>query len=416
MPNRILVVLALLGAGCAAALAAETPALNPEHPDRYTVQKGDTLWDIAGRFLQEPWQWPGLWRANPQIENPDLIYPGDVLTLKYVEGAPVVQLTRGGRPTVKLSPQVRELPLDREAVPTIPVDAIKQFLSRPRVVTEEEIESAPYVVSLGKEHLIGGAGSQIYVRGLDASGATHFTVYRRGREYRDPGAEGDELLGFEAVHIADAVLEKPGDPATLLLTSSKREVLSGDRLFASRDDEVQRNFMPRAPATEVHGSIISVVDGVTQIGQHQIVVLNRGRSDGLEPGHVLAVLQSGELVRDRFGGEQEQPFPDRSRDYPPAPRSTSAADNLGAAVVQSAQVVGATAKDFYDDTLGRGIRQGLEGTRGDEVVDPDAPNAVRLPSRPAGIVMVFRSFDRVSYALVMKATRAIHIEDIVTNP
>ncbi len=324
-----------------AAHAAQEVALNPDHPDRYVVKRGDTLWDIAARFLRDPWLWPEIWHVNPQIENPHLIYPGDVISLVYVDGKPRLVLERGRR-TVKLSPQVRELPLD-EAIPTIPLDAIRPFLSRPRVLGEGEFEAAPYVVASADEHLIAASGMRVYARGVLGDAGARYAVLRRGQVYRDP--DTGEVLGLEAIHVADAQVQRPGDPAVLVLQRSTRETLPGDRLFPVGEDRYTDNFLPRAPGRRVEGRIIAVFDGVSRIGQYQVVVLNRGARDGMEPGHVLAVHRAGETIR-----------------------------------------------------------------------DPVRREKVTLPDERAGIVMVFRTFDRVSYALVMSATRSLRVLDRVRNP
>jgi hypothetical protein len=341
--------------------AAQTVELKPDHPDRYVVQKGDTLWDISSRFLSEPWLWIDIWEVNPQIENPHLIFPGDEVFLRFVEGRPVVSVRRGepgetGEEgdgtvrrrlpggTVKLSPRVRVSEIE-EAIPTIPIDIIQQFLKRPRVVTEEEIDAAPYVVSVGKEALIGSPGKKIYARGINGEAVPRYTVYRKGKQYLDPDRD-DEVLGFEAIHIADAVLEVDGDPATLMVTSAQRELLRGDRLLPTVEDQVQMSFMPRPPEEGTTGRILSVLEGVSQIGQYQVVVLNLGREDGIAAGHVMAVYQRGETIQDPIASREE----------------------------------------------------------------------VTLPDERAGIVMVFRSFERLSYALVMEATRAIHVDDTVRDP
>ncbi len=358
--------------------AAETIELKPDHPDRYVVQKGDTLWDISSMFLKEPWLWPEIWEVNPQIENPHLIFPGDEVFLRFVEGQPVVSVRReaegeedadgvvrrrlpGG--TVKLSPRIRVSEIE-EAIPTIPLDIIQQFLTRTRLVTEDEIDRAPYVVSVGKEAIVGKPGEKIYARGINGEAVPRYTIFRKGEEYVDPDRD-NEVLGFEAIHIADAVLEVDGDPATLMVTSAQRELLRGDRLFPILEEEVQTTFMPRAPEEDTEGRIISVLEGVSQIGQYQVVVINLGREDGIEPGHVMAVFQRGESIEDPF-----------------APR----------------EVV-----EIPDERLGP-----LAGRIG--------PQDVFLPDERAGIVMVFRSFERMSYALVMEATRAIHLQDAVRNP
>lgn len=332
--------------------------LRPDYPEKYVVVKGDTLWDISSRFLKSPWQWPQLWHSNPQVENPHLIYPGDILSIYFIDGKPVLEVQRDGRrmragipsemvgkeyPTLKLSPQVRVMGLD-EAIPTIPYDAISQFLSRPRVVAEDELEQAPYVLGYADEHIIGGAGFRLYARGIEQNAETgDYILVRPGQTYTDP--ETGEVLGYEAIYLGEARLVRSGDPSTLRVTSSAREILRGDRLLPKIEDLARRSYMPRPPQDRIEGSIISVFDGVAQIGQYQVVVLDLGRQEDIESGHVLAINQRGVLTKDTISG----------------------------------------------------------GT-------------VKLPDERAGEVMVFRVFERVSYALVMRASRAIHILDQVTNP
>ena len=339
-----------------ASLPAATIELNPNHPVRYIVQKGDTLWDISARFLRDPWYWPEIWEVNPDIQNPHLIYPGDEIVLTYEGGKPVLRVRRDGRPTVKLSPAVRTLSGSEGAIATLPMGAIKEFLNRSRVVTESEFENAPYIVSLGEEHLVGGEGFKVYARGLDAGANARYGVFRRGKAYRNPDAE-EEILGYEALYVGDSVVERSGDPSTLLLTDTGREVLAGDRLFPLADEVVADKLVPNVPDTPVEGKIISVIDGVSQIGQYQVVVINLGDEDGVAPGDVMAVYQTGATIRDRFAK---------------SPKVRSVANRN------------------YD--------------------------LVTLPRERAGIVIVFRTFERVSYALVMKATRAMHVLDAVTNP
>jgi hypothetical protein len=346
------------------AVAQDAVELNPDHPTRYIVKRGDTLWDISANFLVEPWRWPEIWQTNPQVENPHLIFPGDELALFYRDGQPVVQISRRGEPeevgegvvrrqtgprTVKLSPRAHALERE-DAVPTIPIDAIRPFLARPRVLGEGEFEAAPYVVSAGRENLVASLGMQIFVRGLKPEQGTRFGVFRRGEVYRNPSNPND-ILGYEAIHIADAVVEASGDPATVLLLTSTQEVRTGDRLFPVSDDQVVSNFIPRAPDWDVKGQIISVVEGVTQIGENDIVVVNLGSRDGIEQGLVLGIFQSGDRVEDLWAN-----------------------------------------KDRLQRTF------------------------VELPELRAGTVMVFRPFDRVSYALVMQATRPMHLLDAVKNP
>lgn len=376
MKKYTIVLAACLIAGLA---SAEVLELNPQHPHRYVVKRGDTLWDIAAVFLKQPWRWPELWRANPQVRDPHWIYPGDTLRLSLEGGQPRLHLSRGRN--VKLSPTVRTSKHD-EAIPAIPLDAIWPFLSRPQVVGSEDLAAAPYVVSSQDEHLVNGIGDRVYVRGALDPDLKNYTVIRCGEAYRDPprvrdanyryglgralsqeysstcsgAGEGDGVLGFEALHVADAVVEHRGDPATAVIIRSQREVLAGDRLIPATDGNYPE-FVPHAPERPVNGSIISVMDGVTQVGPYQVVAMNRGEVAGLEPGHVLAIHQSGVVVRDGVAG-------------------------------RSAFRRGAVRYD----------------------------NGVELPSERIGELMVFRTFPKVSYGLVMKAERPVYRYDSVVNP
>ncbi len=318
--------------------------LAANHPERYTVRQGDTLWDISGRFLRQPWRWPDIWHVNPQVRNPHLIYPGDELELVYLDGKPQLRLTRGPR-HVKLSPQVRATPWDGR-IPTVPVDAIAPFLTRPYVVSQAELDAAPYVVDFADEHILGGAGQRAYVRSIDAPQPAKFDLVRPGKSYLD--AETGEVLGYEAQYVGSADLQRSGDPATVYINRTQIEAIISDRLLPVTSDEPVMDFYPKAPEGPVSGAIIAVLNGVSQIGQHNVVVIDRGAADGLSPGTVLRVDQRGETIRD--------------------------------------------------------------------VVSPDPRDTVTLPDEEAGLLMVFRTFDRVSFGLVMHATRAMHINDRVRNP
>ncbi len=309
-------------------------------PDRYVVKRGDTLWDIAATFLKDPWFWPEIWYVNPDIENPHLIYPGDVLGLVYIDGQPRITNVRAS--TFRLSPQARVTPLT-DAVVTIPYEAVAAFLSSGVVLEKGEIDRLPYLLQTRGEHLIAAAGNEIYVRGLNeqATGA-RFNVVHVGEALRDP--DDDRLIGYQGYLVGEGRLRRAGDPATVALTDTVREAIAGDKLIPATVD-VPLNFLPSAPSSPIDGRIISVVGGVTQIGQYQVVVLNRGTNNGLAVGDVLSVYQAGDVVKDRFGG-----------------------------------------------------------------------GSVRLPDEKAGTVMVFKSYDRISYGLVMEATQVIHVLDAVRNP
>ncbi|MBI4005137.1 MAG: LysM peptidoglycan-binding domain-containing protein [Gammaproteobacteria bacterium] len=399
--------------------------VNPDHPDKYVVQKGDTLWDISGKFLQQPWLWPEVWRANPQIIDPHLIYPGDIISLTYEDGKPILALERGGRTisgrNVRLSPTVRSYEKE-EAIPTIPVDAIKQFLTRPLVVSEKEMETWPYIVSSYDEHLVAGSGNKIYVRGLpDESTAKRYAIYRKGKpyfkgetyltNYREGGSfsyssytsskqDDENILGYEALYVGDAIIEKPGDPASAIVALSNREVLNGDRLAEESETDISTNFIPTSPDHEVNGNIISVIDGVTEIGQYQVVVLDLGTSDGMEVGNVVGVFKSGKIVKDYVATAIKAKEEDARR-LKFEHEDTSAVD----------RAVSNIANDIRD-TKRAFDRTDLAGYLG----RPNTiPEKVELPEEYAGVLMVFRTFEKVSYALVMEAISPIHIYDSVRN-
>jgi LysM domain len=345
----------LLALVIGASAQADTVALNPNHPESYVVVKGDTLWDISARFLQDPWKWPDVWELNPQIKNPHLIYPGDVVSLVFRDGKPVLTVQRAATAdassepsnVVKLSPEIRSTPLERP-IPTVPADAIDPFLLKAQVVSPDESKNAGYIISMEEERLIGGTGNKIYARHLKNHAGGNFEVVRLGKVYRNPGADKNDVLGYEALHIADAQVDAYGDPSTLTIVKAARESLIGDRLLPSQDEtEINHNFIPSAPKQEVEGKIIALFDAVSRVGQYQVVVLNKGRGDGLQPGHVLAVYRAGAKVRDSVNGHDKE---------------------------------------------------------------------ITLPDTRSGVLMVFRVFDKVSYGLVMAATRDVHLYDMVRNP
>jgi hypothetical protein len=321
---------------------ADIIKINPDHPEQYTVVKGDTLWDISGKFLEQPWQWPQLWEHNPQIKNPHLIYPGDTLHFSLVDGKPRLSFSKG---TVILKPRIRTSPSD-QAIKMIPTDAIAQFLTSPKVVNDKILERSPYVIDFAGEHIVVGAGDRVYVRSIPNPESLGYTIYRPGDAYISPDYP-DEVLGYEAKFVADTTIQRSGDPATLIVTKSDLEIRKGDRLMVSEKNALALNYFPRPPEKPISGSIISVLDGVTQIGQYNIVVIDRGIIDGLKAGHILDIYNLGKTVDDPFNN------------------------------------------------------------------DVDKHSYVKLPDETAGELMIFRPFDRVSYALVLEATQSIHVLDRV---
>jgi hypothetical protein len=339
------VLFSLLPLGAVA--ADQAPALTPDHPEHYVVRPGDTLWDISGRFLRDPWRWPEVWEGNRSIANPHLIYPGDVIWLSYRDGQPRLSARRpAGRREIKLQPGIRRETLT-EAIPTIPLDAIRPFLTRPRVLSEDELSSAPRVEAFVSEHIAGGAGDPFYAGGLESPDVRSYDVVRPGEVYRDPDTGED--LGLEADYLGDAELVRAGEPSKLMLASANREIQLGDRLLPDPEDEELEDFVPNPAPPFVEGKIISVLSGIDQIGRYSIVVITAGEDEGLQPGDVMHILK-------------------RSR----PPRSMT--------------------------LLGRRSSVG------------------ELPLEEVGTLMVFRSFEKVSYALVMQATSAIHVNDEVRSP
>lgn len=270
-------------------------SLKDDAPLRYTVKKGDTLWDIAQHFLRDSWQWPELWYGNSQVRNPHRIYPGNVLTLVRVDGR--TRLAFDGV-VDRLSPRIREENLEA-ALPAIPIEAIRDFLRGPRLVALEEAQRSPYVIAFADERLAVGANSDIYVKNLPDDVGYNYAVVRIGEAYRDPDTRA--LLGYEAIPTGEAELRESGAPALMRVTKSSREILIADRLLPIEAESFDANFYPHPPATDINGRIISVYDGLSQISQYQIVALNRGTEQGLDPGTVLDIYQPSRLVPDPYG-------------------------------------------------------------------------------------------------------------------
>lgn len=334
--------------------------LEPDAPERYTVVRGDTLWDISDRFLKEAWQWPQIWDYNPQIKNPHLIYPGDEIALEYVNGQPRLVIERDGQivsrsgngngngtplGTERLSPRIRSESLD-DAIPMIPGDAIASFLVHPRVVGLKELNDAPYVVGNYDGRLISAIGHQIYVRGNLSREQPQYAVFRKSKKLQDPVTK--KTLGYEVQHVSDVKLMHLGDPSTLMVTSNKMETIAGDLLLATNDDGISHNYETRMPQLAGgEARVVSLVNSISQSGRDQVVVLNLGKNNKIEPGDVLAIESRGGTFIDRRG------------------------------------------KRNFEE--------------------------VRMPNTRTGVVMVFKTFDEVSYALVMESTLPVRVNDVVTG-
>jgi hypothetical protein len=276
------------------------------HPNEYVVQVGDTLWDIAATFLKDPWYWPEIWYVNPEIVNPHLIYPGDVLGLVTIDGRERVTNVRAS--TYRMSPQARVTPLT-ETVSSIPYESVSAFLTTGVVLEKSQVNDLPYLLSTRGDHMIAAAGNEIYVRGVDGQPVgTRYNVVHIGEKLVDP--DDNRLVGYQGIWVGEGIMRRGGDPATIALTDTTQEAVEGDRLIPG-SVKMPLNFFPKAPNGVIDGRIISVVGGVTQIGQYQVVVINRGARNGLTVGDVLSVYQTGEKINDRIGGGSAK-LPDES--------------------------------------------------------------------------------------------------------
>ena len=296
--RTIAAVFALALAATAAPLGAQVverttgTVLREGVPETYTVQRGDTLWDISAMFLRDPWLWPDIWQVNPDIANPHLIYPGDIIRLIWVNGRPQLVVDRTS--VERLSPEVRGVPLD-DPIPVIPIEAIRPFLERPTVVGKNELSDAPYLLRSIDGRLMSAQGTRVYARGFAEDPPLDWTVVRKGQEYRDPDTR--KVIGYEATYIADATLDRLGDPATMLITASRLEAMSGDRLLPDAHALTDALY-PHAPTTDVEGRMIAIVGEGLSVAQYKVVVINRGRADGVEPGTVLSIWRAGEKMKD----------------------------------------------------------------------------------------------------------------------
>ena len=334
--------------------------LKPDAPDRYVVVPGDTLWGISQRYTDSPWRWPELWGLNrDQIRNPHLIYPGYVIVLDRARGTlsigerqPVPPATTAGAApgSVKLGPRVRVESLAKQEIPSIPPALIEPFLTRPLVIEPGGLDKAPTIIATQADRVILASGNSAYVRGIGGSTEESWYVYRQGGPLVDP--DTNQTLAYEAIYLGTAQLTRPGDPATVVLTSAVQEVGAGDKLVAAGKPQ-PITYAPHAPDSQIRGRVISIYGSPGRVGEagpQAIISINRGRADKIEVGHVLALYNLGGTVRD---------------------------------VTKRANA-------------------------------PDA--LIKLPDERAGLAFVFRVFDRISYALVMHVTRPVSPLDVVQTP
>jgi hypothetical protein len=282
---------------------ADELQIRPDAPSRYVVVKGDTLWDISGKFYQDPWKWPYIWGLNKDtIKDPHWIYPGDVVRLDRSTGMLSVgeQAMEVTEPrsidsnTVRLSPRVIEGTSVHDAIPSIPVSILAPFLSKPLAMDENAVDNAPQIIGAREGRVILGEGDTCFARGLNSSLGSTWQIYRPGQKFVDPDTE--EVLGVEAIYLGTAEATKFGDVSTLSITSSVQEIRAGDHLIIPSSD-APLTYLPRAPADQISAQIISIYGGVSQAGQNMAITLNKGAREGLQVGHVLALYHKGEVVK-----------------------------------------------------------------------------------------------------------------------
>jgi hypothetical protein len=340
-------------AGTTTVISDAGPALKPTAPKSYVVKRGDTLWAIANTFLRDPWLWPEIWYINPDIHNPHRIYPGDNVRLALRgDGSTALEIVRGGNGgATRLSPLLRSVPLEGP-IATIPYSLIAAFLSRPGVLSGDEVKAAPYVMALRDDHQIAGAGHDLYVKKLGGETGARYSVMHVDAPLNDP--QSGRKLGYLAIYTGTAQLTRPGEVAKVTLTDSARETLQGDVLIAE-DMSPSNDFAPHGPRQPIDGRIIAVVNNVLLAGQYDVVAVNRGSADGLDRGTVLTVDLAGEKTSDHC------------------------------------------AKINGESTCW-------------------VPHSVRLPDEPSGTLLVFKTYERMSYALILSDTVPINVGDPVRNP
>ena len=379
--RKTIISLILLMTPCLPGLAADVSTLKEDAPDRYIVVPGDTLWSISGRFLKDVWKWPELWKMNQeQIKNPHRIYPGDVVVLDRTDREAQLRLVQSN--TVKLTPQKRATPHPDQAVPAISPSVIEPFLSRPLVVGQNELDRAPMITATQENRVATGAGDVVYVGGLTKDMGPIWQLFRRGDALIDP--DTGEVLGYQATYLGEARVLKFGEQSTVAITRSVQEIYAGDRLLPAGKDQPTFAYVPRAPAKSVRGRVISTYSGLWETGPAGIVALSKGSRDGLEVGHVLAIHRS---------------------------QSTSRYEMRSSALFGAEGPFGSSPRTYYGEELN--TRNGPLYSRGQPI---SAEQTANLPDERYGVVMVFRTFDRAAFGLVMQTSRPVAINDIVTNP
>ncbi len=347
---------------CSAA-RADDAAISDTAPDRYTVQRGDTLWGISGKFLKQPWRWPEIWRLNrDQIHNPHLIYPGDVIVLDRSGSDPRLALERAGaRETIRVSPSTRALPLEAEAIPSIPPSDIEPFVSRPLVTGPDGLASAPEIVAGRDRRVVRGENDVVYVTGLDPKQGEVLNIYRPGRALTSPVT--GEVLGYEQRFLGTARVERFDEVSTVRIASAIEEIFIGDRLVPPPREQLL-NYAPHPPSGIVDGRIIATGRDSIEVGRGWVVTIDKGQQDGIDIGTVLAIYRGVAPIAD--------PRPSKEPEY----------------IIR-----------FLEQTKFRRDQHYLS-----------------IPDERTGLMFVFRVFDRVSYALVLNTTDPVNVGDFVRKP
>jgi len=364
-------------------LNAQEIELKKNHPERHVVVKGDTLWGISSKFLKDPWLWPKVWKLNrAQIRNPHLIYPGDVVFLDYSSGKPELKLLRE---TITLQPGAVEEPLQKSAVPTIPLNVIAPFLSQPLVIEKDQLANSPRIVAGQDNRVVLSTGTKVYINKIEEEDGLNWFVYRSGQTLTDPDSKED--LGVEATYLGDAKMTRYGEPASAVVTKAKEEIFVKDRLVPAGDEAVT-NFVPHAPDVDIRGRIIKIYGGLAEAGPESIVAISRGAADGVEVGHVLAINRYGRVIKD----------PEPSKESADAKTKLKELNFDVSNDADGKPIVNFEKKAEKNDGLA------LE------------PGMIKLPDERVGLLMIFRVFDRVSYGLVMQASEPINNKDAVQTP
>jgi len=389
---KSIISLIILYCWVAVAPAATTADMAEGAPDRYVVVRGDTLWSIAGRYLKNPWKWGELWKMNQeQIRNPHRIYPGDVIVLD--KSAAEVRLSLLRIETVRLSPEVRASPLAPEPVPTIPISDIEPFLSKPLVIAQDQLASAPRIVRPQEGHVALGAGDIAYVQGLTKDQGNYWHLFRAGPALVDP--DTDETLGHEATFLGEARVAKYGDVSTVEIVKSPLEIYAGDYLLPVPPGAGLDNYVPHAPEKKIEARIIAAYGGLFEVGALSIVAISKGARDGLEVGHVLALYRNlnaapYKLRESSLWGRAGLIYDAKN------PKTRYVNEPL---ITRDSPLYGRVGPAGYQHN-------------NDKTNLPSPP----LPDERYGLLMIFRVFDRASYALIMNANRQVNVLDIATNP